>query len=274
VEEPDITPDAGGRNWLPPLGGSFATAIGQFSVRSLFRSRGHRLLLAFYLGIAFAFLFRKSDEAAGVSNGALPMGPLCTTIMLALLWVVGMRMVFALPIDMRANWIFRIVPLPAQPMCMAARRRALYVLSVFPVCVVSAVLLFRSWPWAAAAKHLTVVALLSIVVAEICLHGRQKLPFTCSYLPGKSNFNISFLLCSMLVYLLIVKASLLELESFESSVGFGAIVALLATTAGCLGWSATRLAKSPEGAPQFEETANPAVFVLGLHRDGTTPVGE
>jgi hypothetical protein len=46
-----------------------------------------------------------------------------------------------------------------------------------------------------------VIVLLAVAVAELCLHGTQKLPFTCSYLPGKSNFNISFLLCSMMAYI-------------------------------------------------------------------------
>ena len=77
-----------------------------------------------------------------------------------------------------------------------------------------------------------------------------------------------------MVYLVIVKASLLERESFDSAVDFAAIVALLATAAGCLRWSATRLARSPEGALRFEEAAEPAVFVLDLHRDGATQVGE
>jgi hypothetical protein len=40
----------------------------------------------------------------------------------------------------------------------------------------------------------------------------------------------------------------------------------------CGRWSASRLAKSPEGELQFEEAAEPAVFALDLHRDGVTPI--
>ena len=49
-------------------------------------------------------------------------------------------------------------------------------------------------------------------------------------------------------------------------------VALLATLAILARWSATRLADSPEGVLEFEEAAEPAVFVLDLHRDGVTPI--
>jgi hypothetical protein len=37
-------------------------------------------------------------------------------------------------------------------------------------------------------------------------------------------------------------------------------------------WSATRLAKSPEGELQFEEAAEPAIQRLGLDRDGVVPI--
>src|ERR1039457_6153258 len=58
VEEPDVSPSF--KNfWLPRFGDSFETAIAQFSIRSLFRSRQHRMIFAFYLGVglAFALLF-------------------------------------------------------------------------------------------------------------------------------------------------------------------------------------------------------------------------
>ncbi|MES1258069.1 MAG: hypothetical protein ABUS51_06550, partial [Acidobacteriota bacterium] len=274
VEEPDIAPALGGRSWLPRFGSGFATAIGQFSFRTLLRSRQHRLLLAIYLGAGFAFaiLFRKSDEFAGTAGETLKLGPLCSTVVILILCVVGMRVVFSLPIAMRANWIFRITPIPTGPGCMIARRRALFALAVVPVCSGSAALLFSIWPWQAAAKHLVLLILLGTGVAELCLHGRQKLPFACSYLPGKSNFNISFLLCSLLGFTALVKAAQLERDSFDDAAGYAALVGLLAALAIGVRWSATRLAKSPEGELRFEEAAEPAVFALDLHRDGVTPV--
>ena len=137
VEEPDITPASGGRNWLPGFGNSFATAIGQFSFRTLLRSRQHRLLLAFYLGIGFAtaILFPQwplmrelSEEARGTSGDTVSLALLGSSILLMILCIVGTRVMFSLPMDMRANWAFRITPIPAGPACMIARRRALYAL--------------------------------------------------------------------------------------------------------------------------------------------------
>ena len=280
VEEPDITPAAlfgqgpGSRSRLPRFGNGFATAIGQFSIRTMLRSRQHRLLLAFYLGIGFAaaILFKKSDEAPGAVDGMLKLAPLCSTMVMMILWVVGMRVVFALPVDMRANWIFRTTPTPAGPDCMIARRRALYTLSVVPVCSGAAALLFSIWPWQAAAKHLVVLVLLGIVMAELCLRGTQKLPFTCSYLPGKANMNIAFQLSGMLALPWIVKMAELERDAFDNAASYAAIVGTLAAVAIGARWSAASLAKSPEGELHFEEAAEPAIFALDLHRDGVTPM--
>jgi len=268
VEEPDIAPATAGRSWLPRFGNGFTTAIGQFSIRTVLRSRQHRLLLAFYLGtaLAAAILFVRLDDTASDPGKALALGPLNSTITIMILCVVGMRVVFSLPMVMSANWIFRITPSPEGPGCMTARRRALYALSVIPIASGEAAVLFWIWPWQAAAKHILVLVLLGTIVAELCLHGTQKLPFTCSYLPGKSNFNIAFLMCVMLFLPAIMEAVKWERGSFDNPARYAALVGVLAALAFTARWSAMRLAKSAEGKLQFEEAAEPAVLALNLNR--------
>jgi hypothetical protein len=76
VEEPDIVPAARAIGRLPSFGNPPVTAIVQFAVRTLLRSRLHRMLLAFYLEIGFAitiFFLRslavqKELEAASITN--------------------------------------------------------------------------------------------------------------------------------------------------------------------------------------------------------------
>jgi CubicO group peptidase (beta-lactamase class C family) len=50
VEEPDIVPGSLRLRWLPRFGSQPQTAIGQFTVRTLGRSRQHRLILGFLSG--------------------------------------------------------------------------------------------------------------------------------------------------------------------------------------------------------------------------------
>jgi hypothetical protein len=48
---------------------------------------------------------------------------------------------------------------------------------------------FLDIAWQSAAGHLLVLGLSGSILPELCLTGPQKLPFTCSYLAGKSQFT-------------------------------------------------------------------------------------
>ena len=280
VEEPDITPSIGSRSLVPRFGNPLATAIGQFSVRTLLRSRQHRLLLSFYLGIGFAatIFFVKSpvtqefSEVPGHGWDLVSVALLGSSALIMGLCVVGTRVVFALPTDLRANWIFRILPIQGGAACFMARRRALYAISVIPVLAGSAALFLSTWPLRAAVQHLVVLALLGTIVAELCLLGTQKIPFTCSYLPGKSNFNITFLISVSLIFTALAKVAQVERNAFEDPFSYGVIVVVLSVLVIAARWRASSVARSPEGELQFEEAADPAIFMLDLHRDGITPM--
>jgi hypothetical protein len=90
-------------------------------------------------------------------------------------WVVGARVVFSLPLDLSANWIFRMMPFGAGAQCLRGRRRALWAVSVAPAWTLSAACLFWLWPWRPAAAHLAVLALLGIVLAEVSFDGIQRI---------------------------------------------------------------------------------------------------
>ncbi len=277
AEEPDILPAVRG-GWLPCFGNAFQTAIAQFSVRTLLRSRQHRTILAFYLGIGFAItvLYLKANDARGQVPADLVPDPwrsggvalLASSIVLLSAWVVGTRVVFALPLDLRANWIFQVAPLRGGTECLAARRRALLALSVVPAWAGCAVLFFSAWPWKPAAGHLLILALLGIVLAELCLHGAQKIPFTCSYLPGRSDVHLTFWICTGLIMTLVKEAAEYEHRVLSSPARYAQVLLLLAA-AGVVArrYTAAR-ALSDHADPQFEQAEPPVILSLGLHGGG------
>ncbi|MDR3702825.1 MAG: serine hydrolase [Candidatus Sulfopaludibacter sp.] len=270
VEEPDIAP--GFRSgWLPRCGGSFETAIVQFSIRSLFRGRQHRMIFAFYLGVGLAFtiLFLNApsgEPAAGIADPwrqtAVPL--LASTILLMGFWVVGARVVFSLPLDLSANWIFRTMPFGAGVQCLRGRRRALYALSVAPAWALSAVCLFWLWPWRPAAAHLAILALLGIVLAEFSFDGIQRIPFTCSYLPGKSNIHLTFWLWIVLLLVGVVGAAVNELKAFESPAASAAILAGLGIVALYCIVRNNRLAAPRHAELRYEEIPADRLVTLDL----------
>jgi hypothetical protein len=185
--------------------------------------------------------------------------------------VVGTRVVFSLPLELRANWVFRVLPISGVTGCLAAIRRSLYLLAVAPTWTILAAMLFWLWPWRAAAEHLLLLGLLSVIVAELSLRGFQKIPFTCSYLPGKSYFHMATLAFLGLMFLT-AKGAELERESFESPVLFATIAGICLLAAAVARWRTSAQAKSEESTVQFEDLEIPAIQGLGLHRDGGWPV--
>jgi hypothetical protein len=272
VEEPDITPGSRSLGWLPGFGSRIQTAIGQFSVRTLVRSRQHRVILAFYLGIGFAFtIFLMKAPANGPQQDAVtPL--LAASILMMALAVAGTRVVFAMPLDLRANWIFRITGLLRGPESLAAGRRALLLLSVAPVWLTSAALCLRLWPWRQAAGHLMVLGLLGMLLADLCLYGFRKIPFTCSYLPGKSQVHMVFLGAIGLLWLVMLSVKF-EREALQDPRSLATMLALLGLAVVCVKWGTAALARLDERGLQFEEAAAPTVLELGLHRDGVMPMG-
>ena len=274
VEEPDIAPGLK-HAWLPSFGGSFETAIAQFSIRSLFRSRQHRMIFAFYMGfgLAFAILFLNAPpEISGPSSGNpgnLPSVPLlASTIVMMGAWVVGARVVFSLPLDLRANWIFRVMPFRAGPQCLSARRRALFALSVAPAWVIAAAALFSLCPWKPAAVHLALLGCLGIVLAEFSFGGAQKIPFTCSYLPGRSNLHVTFWLWIYVILGGIVGCAVSEREALQSTVASTAVLAGLGIAALFAILRNNWLASPSQAELRFEEEPTDRLLSLDLSWDG------
>jgi len=172
--------------------------------------------------------------------------------------------VFSMPLDLRANWVFRITPVRGGAQLLHARRRSLLVLSLVPAWITAAAIFLSVWPWRAAAAHFAILGLLGTVVAELCLSGTQKLPFTCSYLPGKTRFHMTFWACISLIVALVEKGAEFERRALDDPASFALIVVTLATAAAAARWfNASQ--SPPEGAEvPFEEVPSDAVQVLGL----------
>ncbi len=271
VEEPDIMPSTSRIGWTPRFGSSLQTAVVLFSIRTLLRSRQHRVMLAFYLGIGFALviLLMKAPAQENHLNHVDASLMFASIIMMSVL-VSGTRIVFSLPLDLRANWIFRVTQVRGAAEYLAASRRPLFVLAVIPVWAICAAVLFALWPWPDALRHLIVLGVFGILIAYAGLYGFHKIPFTCSYLPGKRQAHLAFV-ASLPIFVLIAEAVVLEMRALHDSVLYLEILATLCVAVVLARWLAIWHAASDEAAVQFEETPVPAIQVLGLLRDGHLP---
>ena len=123
VEDPDLVPRRVSERWMFPLGGSLETAVVRFSMRSLARSRQHRVIYVFFLAIAFAIAISTLTQVA-TDHRRQPVtsGFLMSTLMMMCLALAGLRSIFSLPVTLKANWVLQVTQLSAPARYVSATR--------------------------------------------------------------------------------------------------------------------------------------------------------
>jgi len=263
IEEPDLVPGVHGLLWMPRFGGSLQTAVALFSVRSLTRSRQHRVAFAFYLAFVFGLalsLLRGELSSAGRSEVTVDL--LMSTFMMMTFAVFGLRSVFALPVSLTANWVLRTTQVRSPEAYIAATRGSLLLFAGLPAWLLSAGLSLGFNPAGQVVAHLAILALLGWILAELCLIGFYKVPFTCSYLPGKSNIQLVFWAFFIVCLPLAVWIANVELDALHHPLKFVCMAAVFAAIA--LGLFGLNRFKAQSAVLYFEEIPEEVITTLKL----------
>jgi hypothetical protein len=263
VEEPDLVAGAHGLHWAPHFGSPLQSAIVLFSFRSLTRSRQHRVAFAFFLAIVFAIaLVVLRGELLAAAPGAISADFLMSTYLMMAFAILGLRGVFSLPISLTANWVLRTTQLCPSQKYIAATRRSVLILAVVPVWLVSALLSFPFRPFSQVAGHLVVLALIGYILVEISLIGFCKVPFTCSFLPGKTNFQRVFWGSLVLFITVVVPLMSQEWEALHDLYQYAYMVGMLVFVATIL--RAFNRHRAKFAVIYFEELPDDVITTLGL----------
>jgi hypothetical protein len=145
---------------------------------------------------------------------------------------------------------------------VAATRRTLLLLAVVPAWFLSVALSFSFRPFNQVAAHLVVLAMLGCILVELSLIGFYKVPFTCSYLPGKSNIQLVFWGFVIVLIALIIPCLELELRALHDSSKFIFMLCFL----GALFWALWTINdhRARSAVIYFEEIPEPLITTLGL----------
>jgi hypothetical protein len=193
-----------------------AAAVRQFTVRTLVRSRSHRMMLAVYGGFALAFVMSSAvsiglrDHGAGLWTPGMAM--LSMPLIVQFLLLVGIRVIIAIPSEPKARWVFRACEPVDRAAAVSGTRDAMLLLVVLPTTMLAFAQGLVFWSAGAAVGHAVYSGVLGRLLAEVLVPRTGKLPFTCTYLPGKSRvFTLwPFYLIAFVLY----SAGLAELERF------------------------------------------------------------
>ncbi len=252
-------------------------AIVLFTARTIARSRQHRLILAAYGGIALAIAlaYLKSYLYGTMlpwENRDVPL--LAPSVVLLVFAVIGARGIFALPVALPANWIFRITAIHNPNAYFSAARKALAAIAAAPVLLACAAAYLLLWPGRKGIEHVLVLALLGVILVERSLYRFRKIPFACSYLPGKSNLKVKLGAYGILFLFLCDAGVQIEAATLHLFTGF-AVLALVLLAAAVWSWRRTlRMAASPGARIQFEEVPAADIMALDLSGDAGAWTGE
>ena len=261
---------------VSPLSGEHALLA--FIGRTLARSRQHRSLIAIYAGLGLAYVF--SGIAAVIYNPhsfkAVERSRAATGIPLLMLFflIVGIRVSFSIPTEVRANWLFRMTDPFGSGAYLSAARKALLLFAVAPVLAISAAIYSAVWPWWKALAHLGFIAAVGLLLVELALRKWNKVPFACTYLPGKANLKVMFGVYWALLWFLSQVVILIENEALKTPAGYAVLMAI--TLAGWLRVAyLASAARADFSGLRFEEEPEPVVTSLGniagertaIHRD-------
>jgi hypothetical protein len=230
----------------------------------MLRSRQHRLILSWYVGVGFGIVLILLRPALGHSD-RMPKAILSASVLMLFATAAAMRAVFSMPITLKANWLLRVAALDPVAMYAKAVRRTFLLLAVAPAWTCAAAVMLWMWPWRVAGAHLALLALLGSILCDVFMLGFHKIPFTCSYQPGKTKMQFAFWGIVLLLPLTFAGAGY-EWRWLGNARGQILIAAMLVLPAAGLRWWAARGARGAE-AMRFEETEESEIVSLALPPD-------
>jgi hypothetical protein len=239
-------------------------AVAGYTWRTMTRSRTHLMLLASYAGGAVAIVFaglipvvaRHGMRGLETPSVALLSAPLvCNFIVLG-----GLRVLFAIPTDLKANWAFRLhAPDDRIESVVAGVRLFMRLAVVVPVAVAAALIGLPWWGMRTALLHGLFAGMLGVLLADALLVGFRKIPFTCTYVPGRSRARSLLPIYLLAFSLYAYSLAGLEAALLRRPLSFLPVLTLVALSSAGFAWLRRRDLAHPPGLA-YEEEQPDALF--------------
>jgi len=193
-----------------------------FVARTLTRSEKHFTALGSFVGMGLLLCAQTLVTAThdGTAMGGRIPAPALLSIPFILVYclVVGLRFIFEIPADLRANWIFKI-QVDARAGESVALGRALAWTILAPLLIVACLPAYAyGWGWSVALLHLGYAGVMTWLLVETMIVRLRKIPFTCSLPMFKENAFVVVFLLFVGFYLFVTAGAFLEYVAFVDPV--------------------------------------------------------
>ena len=189
AEDVDVRGQSGAAfEWL--LASPEERAVFRFAASTLARSVKHRLFLATYLSVGLSFgiltLVSLTHGVPGISRNGARSFPL-----LMIFFVVsGFRAGFQFPAQLGSNWLFRISESKYAEAARRATRKCVLVFGLLPSVLMFLPAEILYWGAGAGLFHAVFQGVSGALLIELLFWNFDRVPFTCSYFPGKKNLAL------------------------------------------------------------------------------------
>jgi len=176
--------------------------------------------------------------------------------------VLALRVVAAMPISLQANWIMQMTQVRPGRSYRRAVRLSWLMMTVLPAVLLVGAVFLRRFTSGPAWMHLTLLLVLGLLTVELCLISFAKVPFACSYMPGKANVHVLFWTLPPVIAILRQELGFENKMFLRPGLFAGFVGLLLVISAGVA--LATEIKSRRSGGLLFEERLDDELVTLGL----------
>jgi len=141
-------------------------------------------------------------------------------IIISFFYLLGLRGVVNMPTSLNANWIFRLTEGEKRRHYFSALRKGIFFLNLLPLHIVLFAFYLFFWDGLTALYHCFYCFVLSVLVMEVFFHRNFKIPFACSYLPGKEKIQLLWFVYLIMFIAYLNLVSWIEFELLRAPSNF------------------------------------------------------
>jgi len=174
------------------LRNSVQRAVFHFYSQTLKTSMFHKMRLASYVAVGVGLILILIAPKLGDPNTLLEVNK--TTLSVPLIFsfflLLGIRGIVNVPISLEANWIFQITEQENIQHYISGLRKGIFFLNLLPLFTLLFIFYSFIWDGMTAFYHCLYCLTVSVFVMEVFFLTFTKVPFACSYLPGKEKIQL------------------------------------------------------------------------------------
>lgn len=192
-------------------------AVFYFVGKTLRYSKIHKIRLAVFaaVGVSLELIFLASNMRNLESFSQLNTTLLTIPMILMLFLLIGMRSVVNIPLSLEANWIFRITEEHSLNHYVSGLRKGILLYVLCPLFASAFVFFTFLYGWEIGFLHSLYGVVLGGLFIEVLFLRYHKIPFACSYLPGKAKVHIFWLVYFVAFILYVSLTSRIELALLQ-----------------------------------------------------------